>query len=706
MAALQKIRGQAGLLIGVLGVALLAFILSDFFTSGNAFFNKAKDKAFTVDGDVVSTGKYAERIEQWEFFEKTMSGRSSLDEAATSQIRERVYQQMVKEMMLDDQAEKLGLAVTPEELTDMVYGTNISPILYQIPLFTNPQTRQFDKAYLTEFLQNVKLDTSTLPQEQQEEHLMRKQLWAFIENMMKYQRLEEKYTSLVAGTILVNDAEAKSYYNDSKNIANISYVVEKYTALSDSSVTVSDDELKTLYNQRKNSYKLDTELRKISYFIKDVVPSEEDYAEVEKEMNVAFEKLKASENPSSVVTEYSGNQYIDAFVSLSALPADAKAFAESSSIGQVYGPARDGQSFIMYKLIDKTIAPDSLRLQILPMPQGVDPKAAASIVDSIQNVIKGGESFTDIANKMSPGSNGGEIGWVNEMMLASAGIAKECFGASQGDVLKVTIGGQPQLVRIAEKTKPVAKVKLAMIQMPVLVSDKTQSAIDNELNLFVSENSNAENFDKAAQAKGYGLVPNALITPSDIGLGQSTGTRSVIHWAFNNKVGTVKKFDEMADKRVVAIIKGEINDPYTPFSELKESLKAELIRDKKSEKIIADLKSKNLTSLDAYAQALDTRVDTAKFVTFQTNNIVGVGFEPVLNTYSKVGQVNKLTDPVKGVLGVYILNILDKTEDTKEFDADQAKQTLRQNNYYQILSQSVMALKGKMDVKDNRVAFW
>lgn len=706
MAALQKIRGKAGLLIGVLGVALLAFILSDFFTSGNAFFNKARDKAFTVDGNVVSTGQYAERIEQWEFFEKTMSRKSSLDEATTAQIRERVYQQMVKEIMLDEQADKLGLAVTPEELTDMVYGANMSAMLYQIPLFVNPQTGQFDKAYLTQFLQDIKVDASTLPIEQRDELLMKKQLWAFIENMMKYQRLEEKYASLVSGTILVNDVEAKAVYEDSKNVANIAYAVEKYTALPDSSVNVSDSEIKALYDQRKSSFKLDTELRKISYFIKDVVPSEEDYADVEKEMKAAYEKLVVAENPANVVTEYSGNQYIDAFVAVSALPADAKSFVESASMGQVYGPVRDNQSFVMYKLIDRINAPDSIRLQIIAMPQGLDPAATQIVADSLLKVIKGGEDFTAIANKMAPGSNGGELGWVNEMMLASAGIAKECFGAPQGDVLKLTIGGQPQLVRIAEKTKPVSKVKLAVVQMPVLVSDKTQSAIDNELNLFVSENGNAENFNKAAQNKGYGLVPDAIISPAEMTLGQASGTRSVIHWAFNNKVGSVKKFDEMADKRVVAIIKGEINDKYMPLSEIKDALKAELIRDKKAEKLIVDLKAKNLTSLDAYAQAIGTRIDTAKFVTFQTNNIVGVGFEPILNTYSKVGQVNKLEGPLKGTSGVYVIDVLDKTVDSKEYNAEQTKQSIRQGNYYQLMSQSITALKGKMDVEDNRVTFW
>ena len=35
MATLQKIRGKAGLLVGVIGVALLAFIVGDLLNSGH-----------------------------------------------------------------------------------------------------------------------------------------------------------------------------------------------------------------------------------------------------------------------------------------------------------------------------------------------------------------------------------------------------------------------------------------------------------------------------------------------------------------------------------------------------------------------------------------------------------------------------------------------------------------------------------------------
>lgn len=708
MAALQKIRSKSSLLIGVIALGLLAFVLP--WSEISSFINKSKDKAFTVDGEVVTTRQYQDRIAQWEHFQKIMSGQNSLDENATLQIREMVYQQMVKEIILDKQAAELGLNVTKEELNDMVTGPNVAPILHQIPFFVNPQTGQFERAALNQFIQTISQDDTNLPENQRAEIQARREIWTFIQNMMKYQRLEEKYSAIVASIVIPTATEAKSAFDDSKTQASISYVVQKYASIADSLVAkeVTDKDIKALYDQRKNNFKLESELRKISYFVKDVVPSDEDYAAVEKEINAIHDKFVTTDNPGLLVNEYSNNQYVDAFISVNTLPADMKEFAQTATIGQVNGPERNEQSYIMYKLVDRTSAADSVKLQMIPLPQGLDQATATHISDSLLNVIKGGKDFSALANELMPGSNGGNIGWATEMALASAGgdLIKKCFGAAKGDVFNVSINGQTQIVRVEDKTNPVAKVKIALIQMPVIVSDKTQNSVDNELNQFVAENGNVQNFDNAALTKGYNIISNAVVSPSDMLLGQVAGSRQVISWAFNNKVGSVKKFDNLTNKRIIAVVKNEISGDYMPVSEVSAMLKAELINDKKAEKIIADLKAKNLTSLDGYAQAIAGRVDTVNFVTFQTNNISGVGYEPLLNVYAKHGQVNKLEAPKKGKSGVYVIDVTSKTENAATFDPAQSKQMIRQSNMYQLMSQAMLVLKEKMNVKDNRVAFW
>ncbi len=107
MATLQKIRDKGALLVIVIGVALLAFVLGDLFTSGSTFLGKVRDKAFLVNGEVISTQKYADKITEFEEFQKMVSGQTSLDENISSQIREAVYQQMVRERLLAHQTKKI-----------------------------------------------------------------------------------------------------------------------------------------------------------------------------------------------------------------------------------------------------------------------------------------------------------------------------------------------------------------------------------------------------------------------------------------------------------------------------------------------------------------------------------------------------------------------------------------------------------------------
>ena len=709
MATLQKIRDKGTLLVIIIGLALAAFVLGDLLTSGRTLFGRAQDKAFVVNHEVISTQQYADKIGQFEEFQKMVSGQSSLDENISSQIREVVYQQMVRDRLLGHQTEKLGLTVTKEELNDLVHGQSISPVLQQLPFFVDQQTGMFDRNALIQFINTVNTPSPN-PQEQALVNQY-KSLWLFIEEMVRTQRLEEKYISLLSNAVIVNDLEAKSAFQYSQQNADIEYAMKSYFSIPDSAVSVTDEDVKAFYNKHKESFKMEAPLVRLSYFTKGITPSEEDYAEVEAESRKAYDELSNAVNPAAIVADYSYTPYRDIFVSEQMLDPTQVEFVRGAAVNEMYGPTREDDSFHIYKLIDKTVAPDSVHLRMMAIPTTsmvAQDSVVTHFVDSIYNAITGGTAFAEMANSLNSNSNGGDMGWAREVDLAgfSSDLVKVAFNAPIGQPVKLSIPGQQLILQVEERTRPINKYKLAIVDMPVLASEKTSNNIDNELNQFISSPNIDKNFNEVASEKGYMVMPNITVSANDFSLAQIPGSRQVITWAANEKkAGTVKKFD-LTNLRVIARLERVIPSGTTPLSEVSSGIRSQLANEKKAEKIISDLKSQNLASLDAYATSMSTHTDTVRFVNFNTQNITGLGFEPALNAVSAFAPLNKVVGPMKGNMGVYVASVANRTEGSDEYDADEQKNQILNNNAYRLQMQSIEVLKTKLGVEDNRFRFF
>lgn len=456
---------------------------------------------------------------------------------------------------------------------------------------------------------------------------------------------------------------------------------------------------------------MDVPLAKISYFTKEIVPSEEDFAEIEVLANEAYEKLLETNNIASVVADYSDIPYRDIYVSAALLDDRQKSFIETASISDVEGPQKEGNSFNIYKLIDKTQAPDSVHLRMMAIPDATvmgQDSIVTNFVDSIFNELTSGKSFAEVANSLNPQANGGDIGWAREIDLFSAGadLVKAAFSAPIGEPFKIKLPGQQMILQVEERTAPVTKYKLATVSIPVLVSEKTSNNIDNELNQLVSEPNISKNFSELASEKGYFVMPNTSVSANDFSLMNIPNSRQVVTWAVNEKkMGTVKKFD-LSNTRIIARVDQVYPAGTAPLSELESTIKSRLINEKKAETIIADLSAKNISSLDAFANEMDAVVDTVKFVNFTTQNISGLGFEPTINAVAGYAPENAIVGPVKGNMGVYVLSVTNRTKNDDEYDATAQKNIMQSNNAYMLQMQSFATLKEKLKVEDNRYVFF
>ncbi len=712
MATLEKIRNKAGLLVIVVGIALFAFIIGDFLNSGSTFFRQSNEKVIEVNGEVIKIQDFQERVNEMVDMYKMQMGLTNVQEDLMATIRQSVFDTMVQEVVLDEATDKLGMTVSPEELFDMVQGENISPVIQQMQVFNNPETGLFDKNFLLEFLKaiNVKDMQNYLPEQRQVIEQQR-DFWLFWEKNIKRQRLEEKYTTLLSKAITANTLDAKEAYNENARSADIVFAMQPYSTIPDSAVQVSNKEIEKLYNQRKELYRL-SEAKVIKYIAVDVVPSQEDYEKVSSRIESVKDEFLSSDDVIDIVNDHSDVPFTDVFVSANSMDAETRQFVTNAAVGEVYGPVFENDTYSMVKLLEKTTGPDSVRVAHIMFPNYLDDAYMSNLMDSLTSELKRGADFAAMAGEFSIDDqsrfNGGEMGWFTEYTALTGvdeAFKNAVFSLPVNQVAEVnTIYGK-HIVKVLERTSNVTKYKLANIVMEVAPSSKTHSNLYAELNQFISKNRNSDSWADAAGDAGY-IVSDASLGPNDQTVGTIRSSRQIVTWAYRAKKGDVSKLFECDDKLVVAALQGTIKEGYHTVKEVTPILRPEIANEKKGQLISSDLMAKNLNSIESYAQAMDTSVDSVKFVSFGTRRIAGIGIEPRMNAMVSLANEGQLSQPVIGSNGVYVFQVIDTNQEAAEYNEQQQVSMLNASNNYRYGFQSIQSLIKQAKVKDNRYRFY
>ncbi|MCL2650162.1 MAG: SurA N-terminal domain-containing protein [Candidatus Azobacteroides sp.] len=704
MATLEKIRRRSGLLVGVVGLALLAFILGDFLNPWKTSSRQRAEVVLSVDGENTGILDFQAKVAEMEQVYKMQTGNSSMSEDVSAQIRESVFETMVRDILLGEASLKTGVTVSKDELSDLIMGDNISPMIQQMPMFRNQQTGKFDRNVLLQFLQTIESDDHADNADVQSA----KNYWLFVERTIKQQKLEEKLTNLVAKSIVVNSLDAKAAFDANNESVDFDYVAQLYSSIADDQVSVTDQEIEKLYNKRKELFK-QQEAMMISYIAVDIVPSQDDFNKVAEILNKVKVKM---EDPTAVaadvVNDNSDVPFSDVFVSTSGMEPEIKNFVQNATTGNIEGPLLINTTYHLLKLIDKTTAADSVKINQITLPQ-MDEKQLTHLTDSLINVLNKGKTFSELSLELTGGKSNGEMGWMTEASLLKASDEKfksEVFNAPLNKVFVANSTLGSHLVQVTERTAPVAKYKIADVKIDVSPSSETYKNLYNDLTHFVSKNKTLESFKAAAAEAGYTLVTEAPVGKNDQTVGAVKNVRQLIRWLYGQKKGAVSDVFECQDKFVVVAVEGHQQEGFRPLASVSDILKRELLNQKKGEKIVNGLKGKNFESLEQYAEAMSSSIQSVKFVTFATNRITGIGVEPIVTAAAPFQEVGKISKPLAGDNAVYVLKVTDKRESGGEFNMASQQQMLNTNNGYRIRYQLMQVLRDEAKIEDNRIRFY
>jgi len=333
MAVIGKIREKSSLVLIIVGIAMLAFLLP---TNNVRNLFTGNDSSVGEIGGIEIEGKDFEfrqdkAVSQWE----TQNKQTATTEVRDA-IKEQVWNDIIRESVLESQFKELGIAVSSQELFDMVQGSDPHPQVKQA--FTDPNTNVFDPAKVLQFLKSLE----TMPAEN-------KNQWLLFEEGIEKERVATKYNNLFVKGMYATSSMLKRTYKDQNEKRNIRFVAKRYVTVNDSTITVSPDELKAYYDEHKNEYKQDAS-REIEYVKFEVVPSEADIAEAKKWIQETAEEFKITENDSSFVTYNSEVPFDEKFYGPNNMPQGIDSAMYFAEVGTTTKPYEQDGAFMVTKL--------------------------------------------------------------------------------------------------------------------------------------------------------------------------------------------------------------------------------------------------------------------------------------------------------------------------------------------------------------------
>ena len=714
MAALGKIRSAGKFLIFIIGLGLFAFIAEEGFRSCEYLRNDQRQQVGEVLGEKINVQEFQKLVDEYSEVIKMQQGQENLNDEQLNRVKDMVWNSFVQNKIIAKEAQKLGLTVTDQEIANILAeGTN--PMLMQTP-FVNQQTGRFDVNALKKFLADYKTQQNANPQLAKQYDTIYK-YWTFIEKNLRQQLLAQKYQSLFAHCLISNKIEAKMAFNDQNQESQIQLASLPYSSINDSKVTITDADLKAKYDELKPRFRQYVESRDIKYVDIQVDASAKDKADLQKQMEGYAKDLATAANPSEVVSKSSSLiQYTGLAVSKDAFPYDIANRLDSMAVGSTSAVISNkiDNTLNVIKLVSKQQLPDSIQFRLIQVA-GADMAAAKKSADSICTAIRNGGAFEEIAKKYNQQT--GEKTWMTTRQYQSAPTVDadtknyiESLNTMAVNEVKVIPLTQGYLVaQVVDRKNMINKYVAAVIKKNIEFSRDTYTAAFNKFSAFVSANQTADAIIKNAKASGYTVQERKDVTTSEHYLAGIHSTRDALKWLFEAKKGEVSPMYECGDNNhLLVVVLDNINKKgYRTLDDeqVKEMVKAEVMKDKKAEMLMAKLNGVN--SVKA-AKSKGANVTTINQITFAAPTFIPStgASEPALSGAVAATAKGKFSaHPVKGNAGVYVFQVMNKTNRAGKFDEKSEMQKLRQK-YMQNAGNFMNELYIKANVVDNRYLFF
>lgn len=701
MGLMGSLRNRAGLVIFVIGLAIVAFLLGDIIQSGTPFWAQRQNEIGRVNGEAMDYQVFNQQVDQMSMmYQQQMGG------AETPQIRnfaiQQVWNQFISKSLIDSEIKKIGLTVGKHELNELVTGPNPSPQILQN--FSNPETGEFDRNFLADFINEVRSGRNQMSDQ-----------WETLLENIRSQKLTEKYSNLLQNSVYVTALEAQDEYTSKNKLANFKYLLLDYASVKDSEINLTDADYKAYYDKHKNAFKNAEETRAVDYVLFDANPSAQDTATTLATIEQLKADLSASTNDSLFATINSDTKYPVTYFSKGQVSLALDSVLFNAPVGTTVGPFLSNGSYEIAKVISTKFSPDSVKASHILLNIGAEGglEPAQAKADSIKRLIQGGANFAALAVEFtqdpSGKASGGDLGTFPRGQMVPA-FEEAAFGGKPGEVVTANSQFGIHIIKIERHIGNSKIVKAAIVDKVINAGKETTDAAYAKANSFFSEATSA-NFADLAQQQGNRVEKASTVQAMDNSLNGVDAPRDLIRWIFEAKAGNISdKIYENENHFIVAKV-GTVNPKgIQPLEAVKSNIEVE-VRNLVKARMLKEKLSNALagaTSIDQAAEKVGKSAITVENIVLSNPVIPGVALEnTVVGTVFGL-QPNTPSKVIEGNQGVYAVQVDSFVNPKELIDSERREQqkqmlTSKEQRSWGSIFQ---ALQNNAKIDDNRIRFY
>lgn len=708
MALIGKIRKNSWLLIVLIGIGLGGFVVMDIMSSANGpIGGGAQMLVGTVNGEKINRMDFERK---YELLYSNSTGNTYAN-------RQNLWQYMVNESLVEEEATALGMDISREELLDLQFGDNPSPIILRN--FPNPsQPGTVDRNQLNQIKQLI--ETNGV-----EEAILEGQLnpafvsyWRMQEGQIITERLQSKLGGLVSKAFYTPSWMAEMEASAQGDARKVAYVRIPYSEIPNEEVSVSDADLEDYLEQHQVKYELEEDTRELAYVSFDVLPTEADSAAIREELLGLVDDFRTAKDDSAFVLRYDGS-ISPAYSLADELSAAVADTAFALPAGSVYGPYFEQGSYKLMKVRNRAVMADSAdsRHILIGINNPLEEAQAEQTTDSLFAILQADRTqFDTLAAQFSTDPGSAQKGGLYEAVTPGQFVPEYddiLFRTGViGQLYKVRSQFGWHIIEVLDRSESTQeRVQTAYIVESVIPSKDTQDSIFQAANEFLANYTTLEELRTAVEGDlTLRMESSGPLTINDfqIGtLGFGNDTRDMVCWAFSASIDEVSPavytFTEPGgfydSKYVIAALSGEEYAGLPSVESVREEVELLVVNAKKAD-ILKERVGAN-PNLQVLAANFQLTVDTAASLNFTQSFIPGLGNEPKVIAAAARLPIGQVSEVIVGESGVFVVQPIE-TVSSAVSPIDQIKQQLTQSARSLATNQFLQSLRATADVEDMR----